>query len=243
MSRPRHLELEGAANIRDLGGLETTDGRIVRTGRLLRSDSLHRLTDADLETLGTFGITTVIDLRAEDEIRSNGPGPLSTTGIRHLNFPITDIDAAPDSEPTMVDLYLGMMQAAAAGFQDLFRTLAEADNLPAIVHCMAGKDRTGVAMALVLSTLGVPEETIVLDFALSEMNMQRLLELGRRAGLNISDVDIPPNWLEARPDTMQALLVAIADRWGSIPGYLSRIGVEEEVRDRLRTVLLESPSA
>lgn len=243
MSRPRHLELEGAANFRDLGGLETPDGRRVRRSRLFRRDALHRLTAADLESLNGFGINTVIDLRAEDEIRRNGSGPLSTTGIRHINFPIVDIDVAPDSRATMPELYLGLMQAAAAGFRDLFQTLAEPECLPAIIHCMAGKDRTGVATALILSTLGISEETIVLDYALSETNMLRLLELGRGAGLDLTNLDIPPSWLEARPETMQALFLVITERWGSISGYLTEIGVSEETRQRLRSGLLEPPTA
>lgn len=240
MSRFRHIDLEGAANFRDLGGLETADGRRIRSGRLFRSDSLHRLTAADLEALDALGITTVIDLRAEDEIRRNGPGPLSTTGIRHINFPITDIDSPTDAETTMVEAYLGLMQAAAAGFRDLFQTLAEPDTLPAIVHCMAGKDRTGVAMALILATLGIPDDTIVLDYALSEANMAPLLQLGRGADVDLSTLDIPSNWLEAKPESMQNLLRAISRRWGSVAGYLSGIGVPESTRNQLRGLLLES---
>ncbi|MEJ7839062.1 MAG: tyrosine-protein phosphatase [Thermomicrobiales bacterium] len=240
MSRSRHLELEGAANFRDLGGLETTDGRCIRHGRLFRSDALYRLTAADLETLDAFGINTVIDLRAKDEIRRNGTGPLSTTGIRHINFPITDIDSPTDAELTMVEVYLGLMQAAAAGFRDLFQTLAKPDSLPAIVHCMAGKDRTGVAMALILATLGVPDDAIVLDYALSEANLVPLLQLGRGADVDMSTLDIPSSWLEAKPESMQNLLRAISQRWGSVSGYLSGIGVPESTRNQLRTLLLES---
>lgn len=164
------VTLEGVPNFRDLGGYRTTDGRVVRRGIVFRSGILAGATDADLATLEALGIRTVVDLRTQPEVDvfgtdrlpskaravslacpSAGVDPIVETALRAGRFPYLPDLAVANRNHIRDDAQL---------FGRLIGILAESANLPSIIHCLGGKDRTGVASAVLLAVLGVPWRTV-----------------------------------------------------------------------------------
>ena len=186
----RWIELDGAVNVRDLGGLPTADGRTTTTGVLLRSDNLQGLSDADVQRLvGELGLQTVLDLRTPAEVDGEGPGPLVEHGLRHVNVNLIpgwdprSYDAArvvPHEKREDGDLshfYLGYLDEAGPEVVQALAALADPASGTVVVHCAAGKDRTGVICALALVVAGVPRETVVADYALTG---ERILAIRER---------------------------------------------------------------
>jgi protein-tyrosine phosphatase len=166
----RVVRLEGASNFRDLGGYRTVDHRWTRWGRIFRSDALHRLSTADQAVVHRLGLRVVYDLRTAEE-RAYAPSALPpdlrrellTIGGAAARVTPLRLDAVPDD--FLVRVYEGMAAADAPTFGLLLNGLAAADGVPALFHCTAGKDRTGMAAALLLAALGVPEPTILINEA------------------------------------------------------------------------------
>jgi protein-tyrosine phosphatase len=176
----RWIELDGAVNVRDLGGLATDDGGTTAAGVLLRSDNLQGLSDKDVRRLvDDLGVRTVLDLRTPTEVRSEGPGPLVEEGLRHVNhdlIPTWDEDAVsadrivPHERREAGDLshfYLTYLDQAGDEVVAALRVLTEDTSGAVVVHCAAGKDRTGVIVALALVVAGVRRADIVADYALT----------------------------------------------------------------------------
>jgi len=175
----RLLPLEGGRNFRDLGGYATEDGRAVRWGRLYRSGVMANLTDADLGYLAGLGVKTVCDLRSAEE-RTGEPAPFAGPGapdVAAYDYAMSAtmssmgaLFAAQSREDAVRAFSAGYLQMAeflAPNYADMFARLVRRE-APLAVNCSAGKDRTGVASALILSVLGVPRETVIADYALSE---------------------------------------------------------------------------
>ena len=181
------IELEGAVNVRDLGGLPATDGGTTVAGRLLRSENLQDLTPGDVARLvDEIGVTTVVDLRSTNEVTIEGPAPLDAlAGVRRVHHPVlrefldvsdtvkaallteaagADRERYPDDP--MCGHYLGYLENRPEEVTGALRSIATAPGA-AIVHCAAGKDRTGVVVALALTAAGVEPEAIVADYAAS----------------------------------------------------------------------------
>ena len=177
------IELEGAVNARDLGGLPTIDGGSTVHGRLLRSENLQELTPGDVTRLvEELGVTTVVDLRSTNEVTIEGPAPLDAlSGVRHAHHPVLrefldvsdtlkaalltesmDADRERFPDDPMCGHYLGYLDNRPEEVTGALRTIATAPGT-AIVHCAAGKDRTGVVVALALTIAGVQPEAIVED--------------------------------------------------------------------------------
>jgi protein-tyrosine phosphatase len=238
-TQPRVVTLQGAANFRDLGGLTTGDGRLVRRGRIFRSDVLYKLTDEDMVVLNPLGIRTVIDLRSDHEVRNYAESPLKRAGLQHFHVPITDVTVDPAVEVSLVDQYIGMLRRIREGFGAVFGHLAH-DHYPLVINCFAGKDRTGITSALILGAVGVPAAEIAADYALSGENMRRLIQIHRATNVDFAELEIPPQWLEANPDTMLGMLGAIDEEWGSVRGYLEAIGVTQGEIERIAGLLIET---
>lgn len=239
---PRELTLEGSANFRDLGGLLTGDGQRVRNRFVYRSDALHGLTAADMVQFSALRIALLVDLRSNAEIERSGPSPLVAGGSRVLHAPIIREAGAPrdlDPETRMEILYGHMLDGGRDSFGEIFTALAQGDNLPAVIHCAAGKDRTGVTVALLLRLLGVLDEAIVLDYALTDRNMARLIERLELSGGAADGVTYPPHFMRAAPETMEAFLAALDGVWGSANAYLTEAGVAPDHIATLRLRLLE----
>lgn len=242
----RRLPFEGAFNFRDLGGYPTADGRSVKWRTLYRADAVHRLPDEELDVLAERGVRTIIDLRTADEVEK-GRLHDEPRGLRHVHLDVLgstwkpdDLPADADAGQVLGELYIAMLTRGTDAFAGALSILAEADDLPAVFHCAAGKDRTGVLAAMVLSLLGVDDRVIVADYAISGTNMDRLVErLQRDRPEALTAMNEQPSaYLAAPPAAMERLLAHIHATHGSWLDYVHSIGVDDDVVDALRSNLL-----
>lgn len=250
----RYLPLSGAFNARDLGGYETSEGRRVRWGRVFRTSHLAGLTETDQAYLERMGIRLICDLRVPDEIASkpdrpvNGATtfarPLLTEGSKIRQI-ITVLLYRNRLDKLLLRGYISnMIDQNAAVFGAIYRQLLDSDNLPTILHCTAGKDRAGMATALLLLILGVPEATIAADYSLSNQYYDHFKETAgaqadklRRLGVR---VDALHPMLLADPGTMRAALGYIREKYGGITRYLiDHAELTQTEIDALREHLLE----
>lgn len=249
IDRARLLPLTGAYNFRDLGGYAAADGRRTRWGRLFRSDTLHELTDGDLEVLRDVGLASVIDLRTPTEVERTGRGPLAAEPVRYVNLSVLGEDVRDVGEaraaPTIADFvdvadrYLTYLDGTAA-LRTALELLTEESSYPVVFHCAAGKDRTGVLAALVLDCLGVDRGAIVEDYALTATRMDLIVGRLRRDPLYGDRVDeLPASVFAVEAETMERFLAGVDDRYGGARGWALDAGVPKEALDRLPALLLE----
>ncbi len=253
------IDLEGAANARDVGGLPTEDGGKIVTGRLLRSDNLQDLTGADIAKLTSeIGLTTVVDLRSTAELHSEGPAPLDDVpSVEHRHHPVLPeeglaTDAVADVLLTrnerdrsrypgnaLTGHYLGYLEDRPDQVVDALRSVARA-NGAALVHCAAGKDRTGVVVALALSVAGVRPDAIAADYAATGDRTGPLLDRLRRSVTYSADIHRKPDDAH-KPEagTMTAFLAELDTRFGGAAAWLTAHGLSQQdltrLRDKLRT--------
>ena len=243
------MALEGLHNFRDLGGYPTTDGRRVRTGRVFRSDALHRMTEADVATVRGLGIVSVIDLRAPDEVAHVGTGRIDELGARYRNLPtrpaVLSADAPPGDVTSAPERYFGYLSEGPAAFAGVVEMLADPGNAPAVLFCNAGKDRTGVTAAMVLGLLGVPDSVVADDYARTQDALDAIHAASRRdypvdvkAWRNLS-----PDMRFARAETMLELLGLVGIRLGGWGSYLASLGVGPDTVAAMRESLLEPEGA
>ena len=162
----RRIALPGTQNLRDLGGYPAAGGGTVRWRTLLRSDALHRLDDAGRAALGGLGLRTVIDLRTDQEVEA-APSALDGTGARTFHIPLFSDEAISRLPPERAAIYRYMIDDCGAAIAAAVGRLCAGGALPGLIHCTAGKDRTGLVAALVLDVIGVPDELIAADYAMS----------------------------------------------------------------------------
>jgi protein-tyrosine phosphatase len=247
VSLERVIALEGAVNFRDLGGYVTPDGARTRWRVLFRADGLGELTGPDLDVLREIGIRTVVDLRSGYEVEQ-GRFDVDAHPVEFHHFPF--IDTLPNADewnlrPGLLgSQYKEMLDEAGPQILGALTVLASPDALPAVFHCTAGKDRTGLLSAIVLSLLGVPEETVVADYALSGEAMERLrrklMEKYPDGKDVIAEID---EVFSADPDNMVRLFEHLHATYGSLAGYAAHIGISSELLAGLRSALLESAEA
>ena len=241
----RRIPLEGAWNFRDLGGMPTRDGARIVPSRVFRSDRLTRLSPGDAATLDSLDIRRVFDLRSGLELEADGAGVWSSAAGRHRHVPLVKV-ALQASDPAIdwsrVDLgsrYMEMLDEGAPVTREVLVHLADPDRGATVFHCTGGKDRTGVLAAVLLRTLGVDDEVVVEDYAVSEVYLAPFVEASRRT-LEAGGFD--PQvilYLCGSPATrMRAMIEDMDRRWGSVEGYLDWAGVGERTREALRRVLL-----
>ena len=237
----RVLPLEGGVNFRDLGGYRTADGRVTKWQLLYRAGSPAGLTAKDQAELARRGIRTVCDLRASDE-RAAEPNPYvaANSDVTYwtrdyaadagdLMTALSGPDASAEkSRAAMISLYRRLPQEHAASFRQMFAFLA-AGKVPLAFNCSAGKDRTGTAAALVLTLLGVPRETVVADYALSDDLVDYMAKLeadsageGPYAGLARLPRDVVAPLLASDPAYIEAALDAMAAEHGSVDLFIER---------------------
>jgi protein-tyrosine phosphatase len=241
------VALEGCFNFRDLGGYRAGDGRRLRTGQVFRSDGLQHLTEADLARLcDEIGLSAVIDLRSDDEVRDDGLGPIAERAeIHHIPlFPrargqARSAEAAAKMPASMGELYFLMLTAAKEPIVQVVRLLSQTD-APSVFHCAAGKDRTGVISALLLSILGIPEQTIVADYALSRKNIDLINErLAVSENYQAFMQSLPDGAYDADPEAMRVFLERVRREHGSMLGWAEAAGIDAVTRERLTERLLE----
>jgi protein-tyrosine phosphatase len=240
----RHIALEGAVNFRDLGGYRAAGDATTRWRVLFRADGLGELTEGDLDVVRALGIRTVIDLRSTDELaRSRFDMEAHPVDFHHLPL----IGRLPDAQqferrPGFLGTqYLEMVDLAGEQILAALAVLARPESLPAIVHCTAGKDRTGVLCALVLSLVGVDERTVVEDYAISAHAMEllraRLFERHPELEDAFGEID---EVFSADPAQMEHLLDHLRVQYGSVQSYVASLGAPPDLVDGLRAGLLES---
>lgn len=247
LSKPRvparHIRLESAVNFRDLGGYPGAGGRSVRWRALFRADDLSGLTRPDRAVVRTLGIATVIDLRSRAEVERD-------------RFPVDDIPVAFHHMPLVAALpafeefrrtdffaahYLDIARLAGDQIARALGVVADRDAHPVIVHCAAGKDRTGVLVAVILALLGVPDEVIAEDYALSAAAMDALVQrlVGRLPDQRDAIMAVADVMLAAEPASITALLEGLRAEHGSIEAYAASHGAGPDVVAALQRSLLE----
>lgn len=242
----RRLPIQGCVNFRDLGGYRTSDGRRVRWRRLFRADGLSRLSDDDRSLLRDLRLTTVIDLRTGDEVRERGSFPVDVLPVDYYSLPLTDVLPSPEELPSWAEAsfvaarYADMLSGGSAVLQRSIEILAAPGALPAVFHCSAGKDRTGVLSALILAFLGVPDAVIAEDYALSGPAMNELLARLKSEHAEVADVvqQFAPAIIHVVPETMEQFLGEVRAEHGSYRALEERLGVVEAM-ERLRQDLLD----
>nr|WP_221219497.1 tyrosine-protein phosphatase [Prauserella isguenensis] len=250
------LELDGAVNIRDVGGIPTTDGTTTARNRLLRADNLQDLSAADLGLLvDTIGLDTVVDLRTAHEIDSEGPGPLRAySRVRHVHHSLlpdggddallarADGDSDSDSGDVagfdrVVAHYLGYVAHRPDSIVGALRTITDAPGA-ALVHCAAGKDRTGVVTAFTLEIAGVDREAIAADYAATAHRIEAIIGRLRRSETYREDVDRKTiDEHRPRAESMERFLREVDARHGGVRPYLHTHGFGRDEAERLRAKL------
>jgi protein-tyrosine phosphatase len=263
------IELEGLANLRDVGGMPTRDGGRISTGRLLRSDNLQALTPGDIDRLLEIGLTDVVDLRSEYEVESEGPGPLAVhPGVRihqHSLFrewregvgedkpdelvedrpeelpdealPWVDVTPSVQVDHPVASFYLSYLVDRPDSIIASLRHIGGARGAT-LVHCAAGKDRTGTIVALALSVGGAEREAIVADYAASSERMEAILE--RLLGSNTYAENLRDRPLSSHltyPETMQTFLEYVDAEYGGVEPLLATMGWTDDDTGRLRAKL------
>jgi protein-tyrosine phosphatase len=242
-SPERRSLLDGASNFRDLGGYPTVDKRVVRNGMVFRSGALHALTAADQERLRALGVRVAVDLRPPEEQAAE---PTNAPFLRIVHVPLmrgertSDPSALANGEGYLRDRYTEIVLDRASDIGTIFGSLAEDDGLPAVIHCAAGKDRTGVVSALLLLGLGVEESIVLDDYELTSeyAAAARVEELTSK----LSGSGLPPAVVAgllgtSRPALADAI-AALREQHGTVEDYLvGAAGVSPadlaSLRDRL----------
>jgi protein-tyrosine phosphatase len=238
----RHVEFQRLHNFRDLGGYAAVDGRTVRWGLLYRSDSLGKLDGQDWEKFLALGVRTVIDLRYHWEIAAKGRVPefagldYHNFSIEHRSYDQAGLDSSLDPAVYLADRYA---EVALDGVKELRQTLETIAGQPApvVFHCASGKDRTGIVAALVLSLLGVSEDDIIADFALTGLATDRLVADFLAA--NPTRTQLWSGYGQAPAELMRRFLADLTARHGSVRGYaVNELGVDEALLAKLRATYL-----
>lgn len=240
--------LTGVCNFRGLGGLQTVDDRRVRQGVVFRSAGLCELTPEDVAVIsGQLGVKTVIDLRTDIELERDGVGPLKD--VRRVQLPLIHDDGQGGSDPSrqreggLAARYLSYLDMAATAVVGALDVLADPNNHPVIIHCSAGKDRTGVMVAMLLDTLRVSEQDIIEDYVRSHPHRDKVVAYLRRRPAYEKLMDRMPEFaLDAEPETMREFLAAIRRKHGGVGALLHAHGMSTTTADALRQALLERPA-
>jgi protein-tyrosine phosphatase len=255
----RHLALEGAPNFRDLGGYETSDGHHVKWGLLFRSDNLAHLTDADLERVAELGIQLVCDFRSEPEKQSEpdrlperDPPTTAAFPIGAESFMVKDLRSriasgdleGLDLRAMMIEGNRQFATTFAPQYAAMFERIMQPENLPALVHCTAGKDRAGFASALVLSLLGVPRETVMSDFLLTNFYTaaatEKRLRMIKLFSLFRADTDALRPLFGVEPEYLEAAFEAIEKEHGDFDAFRREaLGVDDAELAAFRSLALE----
>ncbi len=238
----RHHPFEACFNFRDIGGYPTADGRSVKWGLYYRAGRQDRMSMLDLEKLKSLGVKTQIDLRKHEEVMDQGKGPLPEMGANYCHLPVIP-DGGSDELARLVGdtgisgaRYLGYLHFGPKTWLDMCEVFANADHHPIVIHCTAGKDRTGVSTAFLLSILGVPRDVIEADYLLTNIDVPRQI-----AYLEANDL-LPPGMDKETmafhagvPETaMKDFLDGMENQYGGPVAYLKSIGVRDDALAQIR---------
>lgn len=255
----RHIPLSGQPNFRDLGGYESKDGRRVKWGTVYRSGELSQLSASDIDKLGELGIKTIVDLRSPQEVSARGesrtpPGarvaalPIASSGVFAKLIPMFLEGDFSELPPDLLErVNRALVRRYSAEYGGLLRTLLDRANRPLVFHCTQGKDRAGFGAAMVLSALGVPWETVVEDYLLSnhfrqEENDKILGMIRDFASTNGTEVELSKieGLLYVKAASLEAAYTEIRALHGDVESFLiDGLGCRVDELERLRDDLLE----
>ena len=227
----RRWIFESLHNARDLGGYPTLSGGSTRWGVFLRSDEPRSLTQAEADRLRENNITTVVDLRSAEEAARTPCFLARAAGFAYHHCPLNFVGKLPEKAEDMADFYMEMLGDTAMVCR-VMTILARAEG-GALFHCAAGKDRTGIMAALLLSLAGVRQEDIVADYQVTYTYIQEMVRRFQKAG------SLFPAWLgESRPEYMEGFLARLFRAHTSVEHYLCGIGMAQQDMDTLKAKLV-----
>lgn len=241
----RHLAWQNCYNARDLGGLPTCDGKETRWKAVIRSDIPNRLTDEGRRALLDYGVKTVIDLRSPQEVAKEPSVIVKGHGshLDYLHLPLEKyyphVSALIRQAKTRGEVYCIILDHYPDAVVEIMRAMVYAQQGGIVVHCHAGKDRTGIVAALLLSLVGVPAAIISADYAESQERLWPLYEKSLAEAMDEEDADF---WTKptATEEMMSMMLEHVETRYGGTEKYLLASGLSPEEIDRLKSRLLFS---
>ncbi len=234
---PLHLDWPGCLNARDLGGMPTADGRRIRRGALIRTDSHHRLTPDGIAAVRDYGVRRIVDLRRQRELEVE-PSPFFGDPL-YLHLPVQN-PADPDHEwMTLAEIYIAMLDLRPALFTTAVIAVADAPPGGVVVHCAGGKDRTGLIVAMALTVAGVPTELIAADYALTEHRLAAVSAAHLETLTDPREREIVRGLLPTPPTNISRVIDHLTERYGSVEQFLEAGGMTTGQRSALRARLVE----
>jgi protein-tyrosine phosphatase len=237
----RRIHIPGTLNFRDAGGYQVEGGGTVARRTLYRSDALHRVDAAGSGMLAELGLKTVLDLRILEELLT-AQSPLADFADRgtrtiHLSLAGPDFSELP---PELEGVYSFFIDRRGEAIAAAIKHLASPGALPALVHCTAGKDRTGIVIAFTLAAVGVPDQVIAADYALSSMYLvaEETAVIGQISAASGIDEQIMRTLMASPPELITRTLARAREQAGSITGYLTSNGLTDADLAALRTALV-----
>jgi protein-tyrosine phosphatase len=266
----REIHLKGTSNTRDIGGYLTTDMRMLRSGQIIRSENLSKLTDGDFQKLEEMGVKTIVDLRSYNERKHEPTVWKGDNPPQFYHFPIGEAKndwftaqrrlmnrnrfTEKQAREHMVKGYQMISTAGPSSYQQLMELVMDESNWPILVHCTAGKDRTGVAISLLMEAVGVDRETIMEEFLLTNdysRAQAKATRLARelkysRGGSKLGKSPSASAWFSiigVQPEMLEAFYASIDENYGSMDAFLTELGVDPDAREALRASLtIEQPA-
>jgi protein-tyrosine phosphatase len=248
LPRSRDLDWDGLLNARDLGGHRTEDGGATRWNSVVRTDSVRHLTEEGWNALVDYGVSTIVDLRSNEELAEDPPAELPLEPV-HVSFFDDDpavfeeveaaSQAAPDHAAATRDVYLIFLEHFRPNVAAAIRSVANAPEGAVVVHCHGGKDRTGLVSAFLLRLAGVSIEDIATDYALSEERLRTRHDEWFAQAADEKELARLHRISKTPASSMVQVLEELERRYGSIAGYLRAGGATDEELDRARARLRE----
>ncbi|MDJ0573904.1 MAG: tyrosine-protein phosphatase [Xenococcaceae cyanobacterium MO_234.B1] len=231
----RHLKLAGCHNLRELGGYTTSDGKQIQWSTLLRSDSLHGLPLSSQQKLIDYGVRTIIDLRTPSEVKRKSYALSNTSEIEYFNLPLVEDRSQIESikQKTLFEYNCFFLEKRSPQIKKILGTIAT-QQTPLVIHCAAGKDRTGIIIALLLAVADVPVATIAEDYQLSDRYLAPLYSKIRQQAIKEGFAHL----LKSPPQTIIDTFAYLDQNYGGINNYLENVAISWEIRDRLKTIIV-----
>jgi protein-tyrosine phosphatase len=245
----RTLNWDGCLNVRDLGGLPTEDGGVTRSGQVIRADNVGALTAAGWQALDDHGVTRIVDLRWPEELAEDPPrdvdievvhvsvlGPSFDQDVEFFRTLDANVDQVEDIADHYAWSYVEFLERNRERFGRAIAAVADEPGT-VVIHCMGGKDRTGIMSALLLRLAGVAHDEIGRDYALTGPNLAARTEAWLASAPNEIERRRREKLSETPATAMSRVIEEIERRYGNVEGYLAAAGVRPDQRDRLRARL------